>query len=302
VYILTFEEFKIALIAEVTNLVGEEVDVHVHKVKKNNGIVLDAISILGSGSHSSPSIYINDLFYGFKSGKSLIYLARKVLEISEEQGKQIELPNDFFMSFDKIKHRICYRLINYERNQEILNEVPHEKVMNLAKVYYYYVEQDIIKNASIMIRKVDLVRWGIPEKVLKKCAEENTPKLLKWQFEKMQDMMTELLDDIGLTEVFETIQDDYIQLYVLTNESQYYGAACMLYPHVLEIIADRLDSHFFILPSSIHECIIMPDSGYYSKEYLSQMVTEINEEHLDVMEVLADKVYYYDKNVKAIMT
>ena len=76
----------------------------------------------------------------------------------------------------------------------------------------------------------------------------------------------------------------------------------MLYPHVLEKIADQLDSHFFILPSSIHECIIMPDSGHYSQENLSQMVTEINEEHLDVMEVLADKVYYYDKNAKAIMT
>ena len=283
-------------------MVGEEVDVHVHKVKKNNGIVLDAISIISSSSHSSPSIYLNDLFHGFKCGKSLFYLARKVLEISEEHGRRIELPDDFFMNFNKIKHRICYRLINYERNQELLKEVPHEKVMNLAKVYYYYVEQEVIKNAAIMIRKVDLVRWGTPEKELKKCAEENTPKLLKWQFEKMQDLMAELLDDIGLAETFETVQDDYIQLYVLTNESQYYGASCMLYPHVLEKIADQLDSHFFILPSSIHECIIMPDSGHYSQENLSQMVTEINEEHLDAMEVLADKVYYYDKNAKAIMT
>lgn len=298
---MTFEEFKIALTAEVTNLVGEEVDVHIHKVKKNNGVVLDAISVMYSSSYSSPSIYLNDLFEGFERGKSLFYLANKVLEITEEQNNKVDLPDGFFMNFHKIRHRICFRLINYERNQELLKDIPHEKVMNLAKVYYYYVEPEIIKNATILIRNVDMVRWGISEKELKKCAEDNTPKLLEWQFDKMQNVMSGLIDELGMEDLFEMESDDIVKLYILTNQNQYYGAACILYPHVLETIADRLDSHFYILPSSIHECIIMPDTGNYSQEYLSNMVAEINEEHLDVMEVLADKAYYYDKNAKAIM-
>ena len=59
---MTFEEFKIALAAEVANMVGEEVNVTLHKVQKNNGVIMEAISVMEVGKHVSPTIYLDDLY------------------------------------------------------------------------------------------------------------------------------------------------------------------------------------------------------------------------------------------------
>lgn len=298
---LTYEEFKITLAAQVTNLVGEEVNVTVHKIQKNNGVLLDAISIMRTGVYAAPSIYLQDLYDHYEHGKNILELANRVIELSEERQMKGILPKDFFMDYHKIKDRICYRVINYEKNQQLLKTVPHRKVLDLAMVYYYLVEPEMLENASVLIRNVDLHRWGVDADEIKARAEVNTPKVEPWQLLSMDELINEVLDDENIRVKSDYFKNDPAPMFILTNKNRYFGAACMFYPQVLEQIADQIKNHFYILPSSIHECIITPVSGGLSQKTLSDMVKEINSTQLEEVDVLSDYAYFYNRDKKELI-
>ena len=90
---------------------------------------------------------------------------------------------------------------------------------------------------------------------------------------------------------------------VLTNEKRTQGAACMLYPELLAQLAGKEERSFYIFPSSVHEVILMPDTGRGEAESFKQMIVEINDAQVAPEEVLSDSLYYYDlaeKRVKII--
>ena len=88
---------------------------------------------------------------------------------------------------------------------------------------------------------------------------------------------------------------------MLTNKEKYFGAAVILYPHALKHIAGLLRNNFYILPSSVHECILVPDMGQYSRMELKRMVKEVNENQVEEEEILSYEVYYYDREKEALM-
>ena len=96
----------------------------------------------------------------------------------------------------------------------------------------------------------------------------------------------------------DILEDDF--LFVLTNPMRHFGASCLLYPGILEQIACQLGENFYLLPSSIHETMIVPEGQSPSLETLQEMVKEINETQMDVEEVLSDYVYYYNFQAKAL--
>ena len=90
-----------------------------------------------------------------------------------------------------------------------------------------------------------------------------------------------------------------IRMYILTNEFRTNGATTLLYEGILEEIAGMFDSDIILLPSSIHEVILVPAAS--GDEYLKQlddfsaMVKEVNETELADEEILSDHAYYYIK-------
>lgn len=293
---MEYEVFKIEMTNAIKNAAGEEVEVHTGQVKKNNGIRLDAVSLLFPRECVAPTIYLNNLYEGYLAGDTIEQLAEYVVYISVHTRPKVTIPADFFMDYEQMRHRICYRLVNYEKNKESLEHMPHRRYLDLAVVYYYLIEPEVMPNASVPIRNEDLKRLGISEEQLAEDAEKNTPEILPWDFMKIHEMVEQISQrDVICYEEKEGIFT-VMPMYVLTNKEKFLGAACLLYPDVLSEIAKELQSSFYVLPSSIHECIIMPESGEYSKESLSSMVAEINATQLDEVEVLQDHVYFYDQN------
>ena len=74
----------------------------------------------------------------------------------------------------------------------------------------------------------------------------------------------------------------------------------MFYPHVLEMIGEILKEDFYILPSSIHEMIILPKSREIAKEELDAMIQDINHTQVDTEEVLSDHAYLYERGLGKI--
>ena len=91
-----------------------------------------------------------------------------------------------------------------------------------------------------------------------------------------------------------------IPMKVLSNRRHMYGAAVMILPGVLQDIAEEMDASLYILPSSVHEVILMTDTGQEQPQVLRDMVMEVNATQVLPEEILSDHVYYYDRDKKEI--
>ena len=89
-------------------------------------------------------------------------------------------------------------------------------------------------------------------------------------------------------------------MYVLTNTQKLYGAGCMLYPGLLEAISEKLDADLYLLPSSIHEVILLPAESRICQKELAEMVDSINRTELAADEILSSSVYYYSRTQQAL--
>jgi hypothetical protein len=85
-------------------------------------------------------------------------------------------------------------------------------------------------------------------------------------------------------------------MYVLTNASGSLGAAALFYPDVKEKAAELLGGDYYILPSSVHEVILVPDSADIKAADLCDMVKQANRTVVDEKDILSDNVYHYSKD------
>ena len=85
-----------------------------------------------------------------------------------------------------------------------------------------------------------------------------------------------------------------IPMEVLSTKARIQGATCMIYPGVLSQISKQLHENLYIIPSSVHEVIILPHSEVRDPEEVQKMIREINETHLSQEEVLSDSLYFYN--------
>lgn len=302
---MSFDLFKESLIQILQENLGGEFKVFSDKVMKNNGVELTGIIIQKSGQNASPTIYINELYEEYKRGISLKKISETILQIYEDNCYDQPVDLCKFKSYAGAKEQIVFKLINKEKNQILLQQVPHRIFHNLAIVFYYVVnEPPFYGKASILITNKHLKYWEVDEEEFCMTAMCNTPRLMPPQIRNIEDVMKGLLKSEGTKEeMVEQIMTglkkelagvDKVPMYVLTNEQKLQGAACMLYPGVVQNFAQSFNCNLYILPSSVHEVILLPEDESYHKEDLLNMVTEINATQVDKCEVLADAVYFYD--------
>ena len=134
-----------------------------------------------------------------------------------------------------------------------------------------------------------LEKWGVAGQDLFDLALKNTKRLFPPKLQSVESLLFLNEAENMLGERLEP----YLQ-YVLTNDVSAHGAAVMLYPGLLQEIGEAAQGSFFILPSSIHETILIMDNGEMSAEELQYMVTEVNRTQVKTAEVLSDEVYRYD--------
>ena len=89
--------------------------------------------------------------------------------------------------------------------------------------------------------------------------------------------------------------EDAVEMYVLTNKQKMNGASCILYEHILNDFANQKNKDIYILPSSVHEVILVPVAEDIDRTELSRMVRDVNRNELEEGDVLSDRVYYYDR-------
>ena len=137
--------------------------------------------------------------------------------------------------------------------------------------------------------------------ICKKIREEkNTPILLPPVIDTMEHTLELLMGEINCAIEPAGDSNKPIPMHIMTNKYQINGASVLLYHGLLDGLAEKLGTDLYVIPSSIHELIIMPaEDGSLSLSKLSDMVKEINENHVKEEEILSDCAYYYDHKEKS---
>ncbi|EET62324.1 hypothetical protein BRYFOR_05357 [Marvinbryantia formatexigens DSM 14469] len=274
---------------------GEGVQVQLHQILKNNSVVLDALSVSEEGSAIAPTIYLNDFYRKYQEGTSVPEIVDQMAALYRKSRVTEPFDTTFYADFAKVKPRLACRLINREKNRELLKLVPYRVFLDLAVVVYYYFEDDRLGTGTILVHGSHCRNWGITEEELFACARENTLHIQPEEFLSMRSVLEKFQ---GIREVkTEDGAETSLPMYVLTNKSNYFGAASLLFDSVLQDIAAKLEGDFWVLPSSIHECIIVPSEFTMSKEELQEMVREINRSEVAQEDFLSDEIYLYRREV-----
>ncbi len=274
---------------------GEEYRVELRKVKKNNGVTLHGLLILSSMENVIPTIYLETFHMAYEDGIPLKEVIRRILEIYWEETPRENICMDFFKTFCKVKDRICYRLICRKNNEELLSDVPYVEFLDLAICFYYAYSGKVLGEGTILIHNSHMESWGVKIQDLMRLATENTPRLFPGQLSSMTEVLKEVMDVGGKSEL-----EQEIPLTVLTNVRKTHGAACILYPGMLEKIAARMGNSFYIIPSSIHEVILLEKTDEEVPADLKKMISEVNRTQVAAEEVLSDNLYFYDNSLKTV--
>lgn len=269
---------------------NETMTVYIHTAVKNNGKERKGITVSEKGIHISPTIYLEEYFQQFQEGKPIEKIVEKILQLYEEVKCSYPCEESLLQNYEELKGKFACKLIHRGKNEKLLNDIPYVPWMDLAIVVFVLLEVSPYGTATVLVRKEHLEIWGLTEAQLFDEAKKNTPILLPYQFCPMRKLLREICPyavDEG--------EEEEESLYVLSNKLRSFGAASMLYEGILEKVGQKLGENYYILPSSIHEVIVVPESKSPVKQDLEEMVREINETQVEEEEVLSDRVYYFSR-------
>lgn len=305
---MEMKEFAEKMRKAMTEVLGDGYEVKLQEVQKNNGVRLQGLLILTQTQNISPTIYLKPFWEAYEGGVTLADLVKRILQIYREDTPGESVDMSFFRDFEKVKDRICYRLIDAKQNKELLEKIPHIPFLDLAICFYYAYEGEALGSGTILIYHTHMNLWQTGITDLMRLAQVNTPRLFPWECNSMETVIRELFAQEENTEnvLGEEEQQQFIAevpMGILSNRQRIYGAACILYPRVLEELAGKANANLYILPSSIHEVILLPDTQNEEPLQLKSMIYEVNRTQLEPEEVLSDSLYYFErleKNIRII--
>ena len=237
----------------------------------------------------------------YKEGETMADVCQLIIRVYEEHKMNVDFDVASITDLGKVKERICYKLINAEHNQELLADTPYVRFHDLALIFYIVVSREEEEFGTVTVKNNLMQMWNVSVEKLLRMAIVNTQRMFRGKVESMFNVMTELLvdklDEECANEFFDMIAgaEDEVPMYVCSNTSKINGAGVILYDGLLKEFADRVDNNFYILPSSIHETLFIPDAGDVDVNYLKQMVRDVNTTQVAPDEILSDNVYYYDR-------
>lgn len=296
---MTKEEFTSKVVAGVSEKLPE-CEVEVRDVPKNNGMTLTGLVIRNDESNLAPTIYLEYYYEMYKDGADLSSICDAVIDKYKQFAVAESFDVNSFTKWEYVKDKICYKLINFKRNRELLAEIPHLLYLDLAVVFYCPVNvPNVVEGfSSILIRNSHLDLWGKKMEDLFEVASENTPKIMEARLEDYANVAT-----AQVLQAFPDINDDELEevrkenegISLLSNKARVLGASVILYKDVLKNIAEKIGKNLIIVPRSVHDVLIMPLTPETDTDNINGLIEYVNTFGNSQDDILSDHYYYYDR-------
>ena len=274
---------------------GDDVKVVVHDVKKNNDVIYKGLTIVKSDCNITPTIYLEAYYAEYMKGNSMENICKEIMDVYEMHSVEHDFDITLVTDFNKAKDNICFKVINVEKNEDLLKTIPHKMFLDLAIVFYVDLSNTEVENGTVLVQNHFLNIWkDVDTDMLYELALANTQRMHHGRVSSMLSVFSEIFDEVDSEEFFDLPLVEDVPMYIATNVQKVLGAAIILYDGILKAFAERIGGDFYILPSSTHEVLFVPVTCGMDVAYLRQMVYEVNATEITEEEFLSNNVYYYN--------
>lgn len=292
---MNYEIFKETIKNRFVEFLPEEYknsEIIIDKVNKVN-ITMDALIIKPFKTDNvCPTLYINEMYEDYKFTKNIEDVLQRAAKVFMDSICKKDFVIDRFKDVEYIKDNIFFQFINTKLNKNILDDVPHREFLDLSIIYRVVINSNKDKKeiASTIIHNKLMKVIGLSEEQLFEYASKNTDRLFPSTIK-------------SITSIFGMEDDSPIdeQMIIISNELCINGAINMIYEKNLKSIAEKMNSDLYILPSSVHEVIVV-STKIGDPTYLIRTISEVNSTELSKTDILSDQLYMYDKEFNRVIS
>ena len=265
--------------------------------QKNNSVVLTGIVLSMPGQQIAPVVYMEPFYDQVRKGEPMDQIMNRIADVCRQSLAVRELPETLdFTDYDSVKDHLTVQVINTKANQRMLSQVPHKQME-----FPLPAGEGV---GSVKVTHEMMRQWGVhPEKVYQKAVEnavKSSPAVLMSMDDLMMEMMGLPFETKNLFQLKEGEEFPKDGMYVLSNPMKLNGASVLAYPNLQEQLESVFPQGCYLLPSSLHEMIIIPkDLGMTPKE-MGEMVREVNQKEVARDEILSDRIYEFDKEKRQL--
>ena len=302
---IDFDEFKSTLMDLITKEIEdrnlEGISMKFDTINSPDGMT-DRLMVSVGESKMSMAFRLKEIFRDVNEGESMDRAVFKMVNTIEDnidvvKTKESEV-KDFVSDYEKVKDHTYLRLI--PGNSPVLSDTPHRMIEDMALVVNIHLENFSDENgrSCVVVTKPLMDMYGINEAQLFADAERNSLAEEPLVFTPLCDMIRSLIESNEVP----SPEEAGIVTYIATNKSGFHGASVLAYPEFAEKAAETIGGSFYMLPSSVHEFILIKDDGKPNAKDLNKMVKNVNETVLEPRDLLSSQCYHYDAKEKKLET
>ena len=302
---LNYDEFKDTVASSIKNYLDDsyqDAAISIAPVLKNNNLRLDGLLIrrlLADGITTEsvvPNIYLNSYYEQLKDGRDLEDILSEIARIRQSHEGPLDLDIAAITDWEQIKHKVLAKLVNSVQNAEYLEGKPHKDIADLSAIYYIDLGTDICGNMTTVITDALLSQYGVSVDELHQTAVQNMGS--KARFCSMSEVLSELMGENAPTD--ELFPHDNM-IFVLSNDTRINGFSVFLCPEVMDYVAEKVGTDYYIIGSSTCEGLIIPRNPGIELDSLLSMVKEVNATQVSQEERVSDHVYLYDYDIHSLV-
>ncbi len=265
-------------------------------VNKLQGVSYEGLAVRQEGTSVAVMLNMEAMFARMEGGADYRQVLSDMLNIVDNNSVDISQKEmDFISDYNQIRNRLTVDLVGQDLNRDRLKDIPHFDMADLSVVYRIDLTDEMERmdgRTSVLVTNQLLERYGVSPEQLHQDAVENASRQEPAVVRSMGMVLA------GMDAMPPLKEEDIPPLLVATNPSMTFGASVVAYPGFMEKAAEQFQGNFFILPSSVHEVLLLKDDGKADYRDLEAMVYQINRTEVEPQERLSDHVYHYDSREK----
>ncbi len=288
---LAMNVFKRSIEEHILDYMPEEysaAEITFKDIRKNN-VQKTGIMVTLPDRIAVPVVYIDGLYDEYIQGKDMEDIFKEIAEEIERGYREAPAYNG--LNIKDYRNNVYMCLVNKRNNREMLSNIPHRTVNDLAVIYRINLPEINGNKASAVVTYdlMETLGYENTEQLEKQAAiymKENNPPVVKTMREMLYEIEPELAEMLP--------EDEEMQMYVITNSSKTNGAVSVLDKETMDRVAGLIGPEIIILPSSIHEVIAVSGNDIKARD-AAAMVKSINDTQVEPEERLSDNIYRYTK-------
>lgn len=290
---MDYKEFKESFKNDIKAALGDkgmDVTVEENRTEKLNQ-AYDAVSIKPEGSRIGVNLNMESAYKAYEDGTPFDEVVAKAAESAASALENVpDLDIDSLTDYSVMKEKLSMEVVSADRNEEMLKNVPHKQMEDMAVVYRLVLDENNSGNGTILVTDKMMEQFGVTPEQLHEDAMKNSPEIRPSEIKGMSEILGEMMG----TDAIPMIDPADEQMFVATVPDKNRGAGVIAYPDFMEDAAVKLEGDFYVIPSSVHEVILVKDDGRMTAKDLEAMVKDVNATQVAPEDRLTDHVYHYD--------